>query len=583
MGLLKKKKKPLGKIRGSVSGGSSTETSSLRPVHDEKVAPCLISGCPDHTKIREILTIISQAEDAGRSYEESYRKAFELFMERNPLPAVCGRVCPHPCEEVCNREYKDGAVAINKVERFIGDYALKNNWTVGKLSYEQYTEKVAIVGSGPAGLSAAYQLVRRGYNVTIYEAFAKAGGMLRYGIPDYRLPADVLDAEIVRIEKLGVEIKYNTIIGKDYSYNKLREDYDAIFVGIGAHKGKKLRLDNEDAPNVLAGTEFLNKINSGEMVEVGNKVLVVGGGDTAIDAARISRRLGADVMIVYRRTRNEMPAIEEEIIGAEEEGVRFEFLLAPLELIKEGDKVTAMRCQKMELGEPDSSGRRRPVPIEGEKITISCTAVIPAISQEPEFDGLDGIREGKDWVKVDEKYMTAQEKVFAGGDVLDLGLVINAIYHGRMAAATIHSNFRGIPIELDSELELPVADKTKIITSFYDEKVRHENKKLSSEERIKDLQTEIEFALSEEELIDETRRCMSCGYCFDCGTCWSICQDQVIHKPLTRFQLYTFKLELCKGCFKCVEACPCGFIEMKNPLTGELTPRDEEGKVIYQT
>jgi formate dehydrogenase major subunit len=583
MGLLKKKKKPLGKIRGSASGGSSTETSPLRPVHEEKVAPCLISGCPDHTKIREILTTIAQSEDAGRTYEESYRKAFELFMERNPLPAVCGRVCPHPCEEACNRKYKDGAVAINKVERFVGDYALKNNWTVDKLTDEVHPEKVAIVGSGPAGLSAAYQLARRGYNVTIYEAFGKAGGMLRYGIPDYRLPVDVLDGEVARIEKLGVEIKYNTIIGKDYSYNKLREDYDAIFVGIGAHKGKKLRLDNEDASNVFAGTEFLNLINSGETVEVGDKVLVVGGGDTAIDAARISRRLGADVTIVYRRTRNEMPAIEEEIVGAEEEGVKFEFLLAPLELIKDGDKVTAMRCQKMELGEPDDSGRRRPVPIEGEEITIPCTAVIPAISQEPEFEGFDGIREGKDWVKVNEEYMTEQEKVFAGGDVLDLGLVINAIYHGRMAAAAIHANFRGVPIELDSELDLPVADKTKIITTFYDEKVRNENKKLSPEERILDLQREIEFTLNEEQLIDETKRCMSCGYCFDCGTCWSICQDQVIHKPLTRFQLYTFKLELCKGCFKCVEACPCGFIEMKNPLTGEITPRDEEGKVIYQT
>ncbi len=580
MGLLKKKKKPLRKTGGS-TGGSGSETSPLRPVHEEKVAPCLISGCPDHTKIREILTVIAQAEDAGRSYEESYRKAFELFMERNPMPAVLGRVCPHPCEDACNRRHKDGPVAINKVERFIGDYALKNNWTVDKLTDEEYPEKVAVVGAGPAGLSAAYQLARRGYKVTIYEAFSKPGGMLRYGIPDYRLPQDVLDAEIKRIEDLGVEIKCNTIIGKDYPYDKLREDYDAVFVGIGAHKGKKLRMENEDAPNVFAGTEFLNRINSDELIDVGDKVLVIGGGDTAIDAARISLRLGADVTIVYRRTRNEMPAIEPEIVGAEEEGVKFEFLLAPLELIKEGDKVVAMRCQKMKLGEPDESGRRRPVPIEGEEITLPCTAVISAISQEPEFDGFEGIREGRDWVKVDDAFTTKQEKVFAGGDVLDLGLVIDAVYHGRMAAAAIHAKFRGQPIELDAETQLPIAERNKILLEWYEEKARNENEVVPPEERIKDLKLEIEKTLTEEQLIDETKRCFSCGYCFDCGTCWSICQDQVIHKPVTRFQLYTFKLELCKGCFKCVEACPCGFIEMKDPYTGTIAPRDEHGKVIY--
>ncbi len=580
MGLLKKNKKAL-RVRGSAGGGSGSETSPLRPEHDEKAAPCLINGCPDHTRIREILTVIAHSEDAGREYEESYRKAFELFMERNPIPAVTGRVCPHPCEDACNRSHKDGPVAINKVERFIGDYALKNNWTVAKLTDEERPEKIAVVGSGPAGLSAAYQLVRRGYKVTVYEAFSKPGGMLRYGIPDYRLPQDILDAEIKRIEDLGAEIKCNTIIGKDYPYDKLREDYDAVFVGLGAHKGKYLGLENEDAPNIFTGTDFLHRINSDELIEVGNTVLVIGGGDTAIDAARISRRLGADVTIVYRRTRNEMPAIEPEIVGAEEEGVKFEFLLAPLELIKENDKVVAMRCQKMQLGEPDDSGRRRPVPIEGEEMTIPCTAVISAISQEPDFEGLDGLREGRDWVKVDDTYTTKQEKVFAGGDVLDLGLVIDAIYHGRMAAAAIHANLTGQPIELDPETKLNIAERNKILLDWYEEKARNENEVVPADERISSLKLEIEKALTEEQLIDETKRCMSCGYCFDCGTCWSICQDQVIHKPMTKFQLYTFKLDLCKGCFKCVEACPCGFIEMKDPYTGSYQPRDEHGKVIY--
>jgi len=580
LGLLKKDKKPLGKIRGSSGGGSATETSPLRPVHDVKTPPCMI-GCPSGTKIREILTTIAQTEDAGRTYPESYKKAFDLLMEKNPFPAVCGRVCPHPCEGECNRQYKDGSVAINNVERFVGDYAIEHEWNVEKLTSDEHTEKIAIVGAGPAGLSAAYQLARRGYKVTVFEAFSKAGGMLRYGIPDYRLPAAVLDKEIERIERMGVEIKCNTIIGKDIAYETIQEDFDAVFVGIGAHKGKHLGLDNEDAPNVFTGTEFLNRVNSGQSVDVGDKVLVVGGGDTAIDAARISKRLGADVTIVYRRTRNEMPAIEEEIVGAEEEHIKFEFLVAPLELIKEGDKVVAMKCQKMELGEPDSSGRRRPVPIEGAVETIECTAIISAISQEPEFEGFEGIHEGRDWVKVDDHFKTKQEKVFAGGDVLDLGLVTIAIYQGRKAAETIHANFRGIPPEPEEELHHSIIDKNKIVFSYYAEKARNENLSLDPDERIKELEKEISCTFTEEQLIDETKRCMSCGQCFDCGTCWSLCQDQVIHKPLTKFQVYTFKLDLCKGCNKCAEACPCGFIEMKNPLTGDLAKRGDDGRVIY--
>lgn len=581
MGLLSKPKKPLGKIRGSSGGGSGVETSPLRPVHEEKTPPCMV-GCPSGTKIREILTTIAQTEDAGRTYPESYRKAFDLLLEKNPFPAVCGRVCPHPCEGECNRQYKDGSVAINNVERFVGDYAIEHDWLPNKIADTEQPEKIAVIGAGPAGLSAAYQLALRGYKVTVFEAFSKAGGMLRYGIPDYRLPANVLDKEIERIERLGVEIICNTIIGKDISYEKIQEEFNAVFVGIGAHKGKLLGLENEDAVNVFTGTQFLNRINSGQMVDVGDKVLVVGGGDTAIDAARVSRRLGAEVTIVYRRTRNEMPAIEEEIVGAEEENVIFEFLVAPLELIREGDKVVAMRCQKMELGEPDSSGRRRPVPIPGAEVTFPCTTIISAISQEPEFDGFTGIREGRDWVKVDEKYKTAQDKVFAGGDVIDLGLVTIAIYQGRKAAETIHANFRGIPIEPETELEHSVVHKNKMVLTYYAEKLRNENNKLGAEERLKELEKEISCTLSEEQLIDETKRCMSCGHCFDCGTCWSLCQDSVIQKPLTKFQTYTFKLDLCKGCNKCVEACPCGYIEMKHPLTGALAERGEDGRVIYQ-
>jgi NADPH-dependent glutamate synthase beta subunit-like oxidoreductase/Pyruvate/2-oxoacid:ferredoxin oxidoreductase delta subunit len=580
VGLLVKKKKK-GKRRAPMggSGGSSVETSPLRPEYKDKKPPCMHS-CPSGTKIREIVTTIAQTEDAGRSYPESYQMAWDLLAEKNPFPSVCGRVCPHPCEGGCNRQYKDGSVSINNLERFIGDYALEHDFEVKRVGEETFDEKVAIVGAGPAGMSAAYQLARHGYkNITVFEAFPKAGGMLRYGIPDYRLPQDVLDAEIKRITDMGVELKCNTIIGKDIEYEKIQEEYDAIFVGIGAHKGKKLRLENEDAPNVFSGAEFLNRINSGQKVEVGDKVLVVGGGDTAIDAARIARRLGADVQLVYRRTRNEMPAIEEEIVGGEEEDVKFEFLVAPKELVMDGDKVVQMVCQKMELGEPDSSGRRRPVPIE-EYITYDCTTVIAAISQEPDFDNLENIREGRDWVKIDEHGKTPYDKTYGGGDVTDLGLVTIAIFQGRKAAETIHCTFRGLPIPEEPEAE--IVERNRIVMSYYEEKLRNEALHLDPTERLQELEKEISCTYTEEQAIDESKRCFSCGSCFDCGTCWSLCQDQVIHKPLEKFGTYTFKLDTCKGCNKCAEACPCGYIEMKNPLSGKYAERGDDGKVVFE-
>ena len=581
MAVVMKKKKKKSRIRSAgSSGGSGVETSPLRPEHVEKKAPCMV-GCPSGTRIREVMTTIAQTEDAGRTYPESYAMAYNIFLENNPLPSVCGRVCPHPCESECNRQYKDGAVTINNIERFVGDYAIEQNLPIKKLTEEVYKEKIAIIGSGPAGLSAAYHLARLGYsNVKIFEANEKPGGMLKYGIPDYRLPSNILDKEIQRILDLGIQVQYNTKIGQDIPYEKIQNDFDAIFVGIGAHLGKRLHLDNEDASNVMTGVDFLHKINSGETIDVGDKVLVIGGGDTAIDAARISKRLGADVTVVYRRTRNEMPAIEEDIVGGEEEGLNFEFLVAPLELIKDGDKIVKMRCQKMELGEPDESGRRRPIPIEGEEITFDCSFIIPAISQEPNFDGLDNLHEGKDWIKVEENFRASLEKTYAGGDDIDLGLVTIAIAQGKMAARTIHNNFRGIEPEPETDME--VVRQNKIVMSYYEEKARIEEEKLSPDERLKGIDLEISNTLSEEQAIEDAKRCFSCGSCFDCGTCWSLCQDQAIHKPLERFQEYTFKLDLCKGCSKCAEACPCGYIEMKNPMTGQYAERGIDGKVIVQ-
>jgi len=556
--IIKKKKTGLKSLR-STGGASSVETSPFRPQFVEKTPPCA-NTCPNNNRIRKWLMTLSKAEDFGKSYDQAFEEAFYIALETTPFPSVCGRVCPHPCESECNRKEKDGAVGINKVERAIGDYGLEKKLLPKKLTEEQRIEKVAVVGAGPAGLSCAYHLAMRGYPVTVFEAFPHAGGMLRYGIPDYRLPQAILDAEIDRILGMGVDLKLNTAIGRDIPMDDLRKDYKAIFVGIGAHQGLKLRIEGEDAENVFTGTDFLHRANMGETIDVGDKVVVIGGGDTAIDAARVARRMGADATILYRRTRTEMPAIDEEVKGAEEEGVKIELLAAPIEIYRENGKAVGMKCQRMELGEPDDSGRRRPVPIEGDTFDLPFTSLIAAISQAPDFTGFEDLREGKDWIKVDEKGKTRTPETFSGGDDVNLGLVIDAIAHGRKAALAIHEMIANEAMPEKPKREVIRADKVRL--SFYEEKTRVVAVELPVDERWKDPNVEIVRTLDRDNTIAESKRCMSCGDCFDCGTCWSYCQDNAVVKPLVKGQPYKFKLEFCNGCKKCAENCPCGYIEM---------------------
>jgi dissimilatory sulfite reductase flavoprotein subunit len=416
-------------------------------------------------------------------------------------------------------------------------------------------------------------LARRGYKVTVFESLPKAGGMLRYGIPVYRLPREIIDAEVQRILDLGVELKLDTKIGKDVSYDDIKKDYAAIYVAIGAHQGKAMGIPGEDGPGLWTGTEFLNHANSGKKVDIGTNVVVIGGGDTAIDAARVSKRLigdsaamaskmGAQVTILYRRTRAEMPAIDREIDEAIEENINMEYLAAPIEILRDDEgAVRAMVVQRMELGEPDASGRRRPVPIEGDTYELPIQTVITAVSQKPDLAAMHSEELGDGWLNGDEWGFTGVEGVWTGGDNINLGIATTSIGQARMAAIAIDAKLQGKELKTIDEVEMIRSDKIKL--DWYKPIERTLRLVKSPEERLANPYDEVDLGLTNEDVLTETDRCFSCGRCFGCENCWMYCQANVFAKvdppsPGNFFKIK--KIEICDGCKKCWEECPCGFI-----------------------
>jgi NADPH-dependent glutamate synthase beta subunit-like oxidoreductase len=572
MALLKKsdKAKPL---KTANRGGSGGTVSALRPQQVAKQAPCL-AQCPAGNDVRAWLNTISQHTKMGKPLDDALDAAFQVLAATNPLPAALGRVCPHPCESECNRKEKDERVGINSVERFLGDWAIERKLSLPTLAPQgSQKEKVAVVGAGPAGLSCAYQLARRGYRVTVFEGLPEAGGMLRYGIPDYRLPRDVLAAEVKRIVALGVELRCGTAVGKDVSLETLQKDHDAVFVAIGAHQGKKLKVEGEDGSGVYTGTGFLRQVALGNPPPIGKRVAVIGGGDTAIDAARVSRRLptdaadqakklGADVTLFYRRTRTEMPAIEEEVVGAVEEDVKIEFLAAPAKIVRDGSgKVAKLVIERMKLGEPDASGRRSPVST-GELIEHECDTVITAVSQEPDFKSVGGSLEGVRWLEADKWGKTSLPKLWTGGDNMNLALATTAVGQGRAAAESMHATLRG---EALPELTKgPDIGPTRLKLDFYEAKPRTQRGHVEAAQRLADPHAEIDKGITKEQVIEESARCLSCGFCFGCERCWMYCTPSCFTKlsPPAPGSYYKIKLDTCDGCKKCVDECPCGFLDM---------------------
>lgn len=539
------------RMRGGSATSGKASSTDLRPFWSKKDPPCSIE-CPAGANIREWLTDIRE----GNSFEE----AFYTLTDKNPFPSTMGRICPHPCETKCNRNELDEPVGINSVEGAIGDYAIKHGLKLKMLTNEKKSKKVAVIGAGPSGLSAAYQLVRRGYPVTVFEKYEKAGGMLRYGIPPYRLPDDVLDAEIQRILDLGVELKTNCRVGENVELEDIRSDYDAIYFAIGNHQGMTLGVGGEDANNVYTAASFLSKVNNGEKVDVGSKVLVVGGGDSAIDAARTSRRLGAEVTLLYRRSIKEMPAIEHEISEAELEGVKYEFLATPVEIIKNGNNATKVKAIRMELKEADASGRARPVPIEGSEFEIEIDTIIAALGQRPDFSGLEIFKNEKGWITVDGDGKTTIDKVYAGGDITaDVALATMAIGEGRRKALTMAYFLENRSPEKVTPLPIIKTDRMRL--DHYEKTPKLQRSSVPLEERLKSFDEVINM-LSQDDAAKEAARCMSCGMCFDCEKCYLFCQDGAV-EILPKGQHYKFILNKCTGCKKCMEECPCGYIDMQ--------------------
>jgi heterodisulfide reductase subunit A-like polyferredoxin len=494
-------------------------------------APCALT-CPAEINVQGYVQLIKMGK---------YAEALQLIMERLPLPGVLGRVCPHPCEAKCRRAELDEAVAICNLKRFAADQG--DLGTISPPLVEARSEKVAIIGSGPAGLACAYHLALKGYRPTIFEALSQPGGMLRVGIPDYRLPKEILDQEIDNILRLGVDLQTNTALGRDFTLEELQEKgYKAIFLGIGCHVGKPLGIDQEDAVGVIQGVEFLRRWNLGEPLTVGKKLAVIGGGNVAVDVACTARRLGSDVTIVYRRSREEMPAFAHEIEQAMCEGVEILYLAAPLKVVTGGDgKVAGLICQKMELGEPDASGRRTPVPIPEATFELPVDMIVPAIGQEAAQNALAacGVKTSR-WgtIEVNEvTYETSRPGVFAAGDVhTGPWIAIEAVGGGIEAAESIDRYLKGTDMAA-GRTEGQEAHKRWAEIPKDEEGAPREVMAALPPEYTCTCFDEISQGYTEDQAQREASRCLNCGVCSECMQCVAACQAGAIDhsmQPETR-------------------------------------------------
>lgn len=516
---------------------------TMKPMYVDRLPPCN-HACPAGENIQAWLY---QAE------EGAYEEAWSRLMEDNPMPAIHGRVCYRPCERACNRGQLDEAVSIRAVERFLGDLAIKEGWRVR--CAPSTGKKVLIVGAGPSGLSAAYHLTRMGHTVTIYEAADKAGGMMRYGIPSYRLPREIIDAEVGRLEAMGVTIRLNTRV-EDLAAAIRGEKAHATFLAIGAHLAKRIDIPGCDAKRLLDAVTFLRSMAEASPIKLGRRVAVYGGGNTAIDVARTAERLGVEPVIIYRRDEAHAPAFQEELAEAREEGVQFHWLRT----ITEADGSTL----KVEVMELDNQGK--PIPT-GRFETIEADTVVLALGQKPDtgflrnLPGISLLDDGT--IRVDERLMTGHPGLFAGGDMVPGEQSVSmATGHGKQAARHIDAYLRGTQYVKFPPHPLATFDRLNVW--YYTDADQSKQPVLAASRRRASFE-EMVGGLDANTALLEARRCLSCGNCFECDNCYAVCPDNAVIKlgPGNRFE---FNYDYCKGCGLCAEECPCGAIDMVKEL-----------------
>ena len=490
---------------------------------DKRGTPQCRAACPAGVNVQGYVALIRGGK---------YKDALELIRRDTPFPIICGRICFHPCETNCERGKLDEPVAVNALKRFVTDWELEH----GKEEKVEpipkiHEEKIAIVGSGPTALAAAYELVKMGYPVTVFESLHEVGGMLKVGIPEYRLPKKLLEIEIKRIKDLGVDIQTGTAIGKDLTIEQLRQEgYKAILIAIGAQKSWKLGIDGEDLKGVIHALDFLKDVNLEKKVELGDRVAVIGGGNVAVDAARTALRLGAkNINILYRRSRVEMPAFSSEAEAAEKEGIEFQFLVAPKRILGENGKVTALECIRMELGEPDESGRRRPNPVEGSEFVIDLDVVIPAIGEVPDVSLLPEGAKVTSRKTIECEPLTLETGlpgIFAGGDVVSgPATVVDAIAAGKRAAVSIDRHLRGEDLKVGRKEEIKLVEE--VSKEGVEKRTRQVMPLLPVEKRIRSFE-EVETGFTEEMALQEAERCLNCGGCSECLECEKICEPKAL-------------------------------------------------------
>jgi 2-oxoacid:acceptor oxidoreductase delta subunit (pyruvate/2-ketoisovalerate family) len=524
---------------GSSLANHTGSWRTFRPEYVDRLPPCN-AACPAGENIQAWLF---HAESGD------YEAAWRSLVENNPLPAIMGRVCYHPCEGGCNRQHVDSAVGINSVERFLGDEAHKQGWKFAPPAAST-GKRVLVVGSGPAGLSAAYHLTRMGHKAVIYEAGPLAGGMMRFGIPKYRLPRDVLDAEIQRLIDFGVEIQLRTKVTD--VQQAMQDGFDAVFLGVGAHIAKRAYIPAGDANKVLDAVAVLRGMEDHDAPMLGRKVVVYGGGNTAIDVARTAKRLGAEeAIIVYRRTRDKMPAHDFEVEEALQEGISIKWLTT----IKEAGESDIM-VEKMAL---DDKGFPQPT---GEFERIEADSVVLALGQDADLSLLENVPglvvEGG-MIQVDAGMMTGHPGVFAGGDMAGNERTVTvAVGHGKKAARAIDAWLRGEQYAPLPKPEIATIDR---MNSWYYSDAPKTMRPVLDIIRRQSTFEEVLGGLDESNALFEARRCMSCGNCFECDNCYGVCPDNAVIKlgPGKRFK---FNFDYCKGCGICATECPCGAIRM---------------------